>query len=584
MTQRPDTQRPDTRRAGTPAPASGPSPREAAAAPLLAVRDLRVTIRARTGTVEAVAGVSFDILPGRTLALVGESGSGKSMTAMALIGLVPVGTTVETAGSARFGGRELLTLSEAERRALRGRAIATILQDPAAALDPLMSAGEQIAEALPRGLGRREAAGRVAALLAEVGLDGVPGIARRHPHELSGGQQQRVAIAMALAGNPSLLIADEPTTALDVTVQAQILDLLARLQAARGMAILLITHDLGVVGAYAQDVVVMRAGAMVEAGPAARVLAAPREAHTRTLLAARPALRATAAPSAAAPEILAVSDLAVRYRGAGLLGRPVRALDGIDFALEAGGALGVVGESGSGKSTLAKAIVGLARIERGSVRLGGAVLADPMRLGRAARARLQYIFQDSYGALNPRLTVEDAIGEPFAISGRPRAGRRAAVLALLDEVGLARTHLGRLPRELSGGQRQRVCIARALALSPEVLICDEIVSALDVTVQAQVLGLLRRLRAERGLALVFISHDLAVVAELCTRVMVMKDGKAVESGAAADVFEAPRAAYTRDLIAAARALDAPAPHRDLSTPSPAAGEGGGVEWVTAAGF
>ncbi|MDB5529250.1 MAG: transporter ATP-binding protein [Devosia sp.] len=538
-------------------------------APLLAVSDLRVTITANAGTARVVDGVSFSIAEGRTLALVGESGSGKSMTAMSLLALTPAGVQIETMGTAMFGGRDLLTLSEAELRQVRGRQIAVVFQDPAAALDPLMTVFKQIRESLPPGQRGDGARRRVRELLVEVGLDSIPHIERRYPHELSGGQQQRVAIASALAGNPSLLIADEPTTALDMTVQAQILELLSSLRKARRMAMLLITHDLGVVAAHADDVVVLRKGVTVEAGPTASVIAKPRDAYTQMLLDSRPRLDAVAnsggKPDQAAP-LLSIEDLTVSYPGHNAFARRVTAVDGVSLSLPRGSALGIVGESGSGKSTIAKAIVGLTPIEGGSISFDGKRLVNPGSMPAAMRARLQYIFQDSYGALNPRMTVEKAIGEPFAITGMPHRQRRDAIVALLNEVGLSDTLLGRLPRELSGGQRQRVNIARALALSPEVLICDEIVSALDVSIQAQVIKLLKELQRSRSLSLLFISHDLGVIAEICDRVMVMRAGKVLEEGPVRTVFDTPTQPYTRGLLAAAEALEGVGSH-----PRPSAG-------------
>jgi ABC-type glutathione transport system ATPase component len=537
-------------------------------APLLAVSDLRVTITANAGTARVVDGVSFSIAEGRTLALVGESGSGKSMTAMSLLGLTPAGVQVETSGTAMFGGRDLLTLSEAELRQVRGRQIAVVFQDPAAALDPLMSVFKQIRESLPTGQRGDGARRRVRELLVEVGLDSVPHVERRYPHELSGGQQQRVAIASALAGNPTLLIADEPTTALDMTVQAQILELLSSLRKARRMAMLLITHDLGVVATHADDVVVLRKGVTVEAGPTAAIIAKPRDAYTQMLLDSRPRLDAVAnsGGSEQAAPLLSVEALTVSYPGHNAFARRVTAVDGVSLTLPRGSALGIVGESGSGKSTIAKAIVGLTPIESGSVSFDGKRLVNPGSMPAAMRARLQYIFQDSYGALNPRMTVEKAIGEPFAIAGIPRRQRRDAIVALLNEVGLSDTLLGRLPRELSGGQRQRVNIARALALSPEVLICDEIVSALDVSIQAQVIKLLKQLQRSRSLSLLFISHDLGVIAEICDRVMVMRAGKVLEEGPVRTVFDTPAQPYTRGLLAAAEALEGAS-----SQPRPSAG-------------
>jgi len=541
-------------------------------APLLSVRDLRVTIATPAGEVNAVDGISFNIAPGRTLGLVGESGSGKSMTAMSLLGLAPAGTRITSSGQATFEGTNLLRLDEAALRTVRGRRIGVVFQDPAAALDPLMMVGEQIREALPAamrcGAGWRD---RLAGLLAEVGLDDILQVHRRYPHELSGGQQQRVVIAMALAADPALLVADEPTTALDMSVQGQILELLDRLRQARGMSMLLITHDLGIVARHADDVLVLRQGRMVEAGPTQQVMQRPRNDYTRVLVQSRPRLgQAAERPAAVGSVLLGVEALSVSYPGPHLLSRRNPAVADIAFSVQQGEAVGIVGESGSGKSTLAKALVGLVRADGGRTSFRQAPL-DPWRMRREQRRHIQYIFQDSYGALNPRMTVEQAVGEPLAIAGLPRRQRRAVVLGLLEEVGLDERYLSRLPRELSGGQRQRVNIARALAVSPELLICDEIVSALDVAVQAQVLALLKQLQVKRGLSIIFISHDLAVVGDLCHRVLVMRHGAIVEQGHARDVLRTPMHPYTRELLTAARSLATPVPVEAQSEGLPWAG-------------
>jgi ABC-type glutathione transport system ATPase component len=524
--------------------------------PLLRVSDLSVTLDTRNGSVDVIHGLSFFIARGETLGLVGESGSGKSITAMSVVGLAPPGTSLRLSGEAVFDGTDLLALDQRAMRALRGKRIGVVFQDPAAALNPLMRAGDHIREALPRRMGRAEASRRIDDLLAEVGLGDVPNVQRRYAHELSGGQQQRVMIASALAGNPDLLIADEPTTALDMSVQAQILELLASLQRARGMAMLLITHDLGVVAKYSSRVVVLKQGEAVETGPTATVLGAPRQDYTRMLLQSRPKLVATAAASfeQVREDILSVSALSVSYPGQGPLSPRIRALESVEFALRRGDALAIVGESGSGKSTLGKALVGLVRPDRGRIHFQGRELR-PMRMTTAVRQHIQYIFQDSYGALNPRLTVEQALTEPLAIYRKPRNTWREETVGLLEEVDLGSAYLTRYPGELSGGQRQRVNIARALAVSPELLICDEIVSALDVTVQAQVLELLSRLRRTRRLSLIFISHDLAVVGALCNRTLVMRNARVVEEAPTRDILTAPSNPYTRSLVNAARDLE-----------------------------
>lgn len=523
---------------------------------LLRVADLQVTLDTRNGPIEVIHGLSFSIGKGETLGLVGESGSGKSITAMSLVGLAPPGTSLHLRGQAVFDGVNLLALDEPGMRALRGKRIGVVFQDPTAALNPLMNAGDHIREALPHGLGRADAERRIHALLAEVGLGEVPNVRRRYVHELSGGQQQRVVIATALAGNPDLLIADEPTTALDMSVQAQILDLLTSLQRARGMAMLLITHDLGVVARHSNRVVVLKRGEAMEAGPTASVLGMPRSDYTRMLLQSRPKLAATAAAPVEPDrdDILSVSDLSVSYAGRGPLSPRIKALEAVDFGLRRGDALAVVGESGSGKSTLGKVLVGLVRPDRGQIQFAGREL-QPAGMATAVRQKIQYIFQDSYGALNPRLNVEQALSEPFAIYGKPRSSWRDEAVRLLEEVDLGSGYLARYPVELSGGQRQRINIARALAVSPELLICDEIVSALDVTVQAQVLDLLSRLRRTRRLSLIFISHDLAVVGALCNRTMVMRNARVVEEASTHDILTAPVTPYARSLVNAARELE-----------------------------
>lgn len=530
--------------------------------PLLTVENLSIDLRTHQGTNRVVNGLSFDIPSGRTLALVGESGSGKTMTAMSLIGLTPIGAALEVTGRAVYRRQNLFALDDAAMRAFRGAEIAAIFQDPSAALNPLMSIGAQITEAVAHHVHKAgNASRRVKELLNEVGLGKVPSATQRYPHELSGGQQQRAAIAIALAGDPSLLIADEPTTALDMTVQAQILDLLKHLQQQRGMALLLITHDLGVVANYADKVLVMRAGETIEYGDTETILNAPVSDYTKNLIESRPRVHdyidreRSAVKSDSSSLALSVSDLVVTYPGHTPFDAPIRAVDGVSFDVPQGTSLGIVGESGSGKSTIAKTVIGLTRMATGRVALTGRNIADPRAMSATDRRAVQYIFQDSYGALNPRLTVENAIAEPLVISGVPRKLRKARVIALLEEVGLSEIHLNRLPRELSGGQRQRVNIARALALEPQILICDEIVSALDVSVQAQVLDLLKSLQKRRELTLIFISHDLAVIAEICDRVAIMLNGRIVEIGPVDRVFASPAQAYTRQLLVAAEALE-----------------------------
>jgi peptide/nickel transport system ATP-binding protein len=541
---------------------------------LLSVQDLQVAFRiGRDERVQAVRGVGFDIAAHRSVALVGESGSGKSVTAMAVVDLLP--DNAERRGRILWQGRDLLQAAPAERRALRGRDIACVFQDPMSSLNPVLSVGTQLCEPLRTHLGltRRQALARAEALLAEVGLPEPRRRLAAYPHQLSGGQQQRVMIAMALACEPKLLIADEPTTALDVTIQRQILELLAELKARHRMSLLFISHDLGLVGEIADEVVVMRHGQVREQGPVAQVFAAPRDAYTRALLACRPTLDGAlparlpvidgpAAPAAAAlakdpeaPVVLEVRGLAKSFwRREGLFGRhEFKALQGLSFRLRRGHTLGVVGESGSGKTTMGLTLLRLHEPSGGEVLFDG---RDLLRLDererQAMRRRLQIVFQNPYASLNPRFTVGQALLEPMAIHGigAGRAERELRARALLQRVGLGPEAFGKYPHEFSGGQRQRVAIARCLTLQPEVLVLDEAVSALDVSVQAQVLNLLRDLQDELGLAYVFISHDLGVVRFVSDEVLVMKDGVVVEQAATAQLLAAPRAEYTRRLLAA----------------------------------
>jgi peptide/nickel transport system ATP-binding protein len=524
--------------------------------PLVELRDLRL----RFGAAEAVRGVSLDLHRGRTLALVGESGSGKTMTAMAVAGLAPAAARLS--GSLRFEGREMMGAPERAWRGLRGARIGVVFQEAMGSLHPAMRIGAQIAEAVRAHLPRQSPAqveARVGRLLEEVGLPGPAEKARAFPHQLSGGQQQRALIAMALAADPDLLIADEPTTALDATIQAQILALLAETQRRRGLAMLFVSHDLGVVARIADEVAVMRDGVVVEAGATAEIFAAPRHAYTRTLLGSRAApVAAAASGSACAPvPALLCEDLVVTYRAHRRGAAPFRAVDGVSLRLNPGHSLGVVGESGSGKSTLARAVLGLAEPGGGTLRVFGEDPCAP-RDRRSFARRVQMVFQDASGSLNPRLDVATLLAEPLVIHALcPPAERRRRASGLLAEVGLAEEHLDRYPHELSGGQRQRVAIARALAVDPRLLVCDEPVSALDMTVQRQVLDLLNRIRRTRGLALLFIGHDLEAVEAVSDRIVVMRAGRVVEEGPAGEVLRAPRSPYAKALVAAIPRRPAP---------------------------
>ncbi|HWP19452.1 MAG TPA: dipeptide ABC transporter ATP-binding protein [Burkholderiaceae bacterium] len=550
--------------------------------PLLSIEDLRVAFRlgerGHVRRVVAVDGVSLAVPAERTVALVGESGSGKSVTAMSILRLLP--DNAEPAGRIRVEGEDLLQAPLGRLRQLRGRHIACVFQDPMASLNPVFTVGDQISEPLRLhlGLSRREALARAEHLLDEVGLPEPRRRLASYPHQLSGGQQQRVMIAMALACEPRLLIADEPTTALDVTVQRQILELLARLQERHRMAMLFISHDLGVVAEVAHEIVVMRHGRVRERGPAGQVLRSPRDAYTQALLACRPRLdlrvhrlpaidapaRAGEPPRRAtdadAPVVLDVQALArSHWIRRGWRREEFHAVRGASFQLRAGHTLGIVGESGSGKTTLGLTLLGLQPASGGRTRgralyRGGGAELDLARLApsewRAMRRHLQIVFQNPYASLNPRFTVGQALVEPMRIHGlgRDEREREERARALLAKVGLDAGALAKYPHEFSGGQRQRIAIARCLALEPRVLVLDEAVSALDVSVQAQVLNLLKDLQEELGLAYLFIGHDLAVVRFMADELLVMKDGEVVEQGPTEQVLAAPREGYTRRLL------------------------------------
>ena len=543
--------------------------------PLLSIQNLRVSFRmGGLPPMQAVRGVSFDIDEHSTVALVGESGSGKSVTAMSIVNLLP--DNAERSGRILYGGQDLIQASGAEMRALRGREIACVFQDPMSSLNPVLPVGLQLCEPLRVHLkmSARNARERAAALLAEVGMPEPKRRLDAYAHELSGGQQQRVMIAMALACEPRLLIADEPTTALDVTIQRQILELLATLKARHRMSLLFISHDLGVVGEIADRVVVMRHGQVREQGPVAQIFTAPQDAYTRALLACRPSLSgppparlrvidefisgdAPAPPPRVAkdpqaPVVLEVRALAKSFwLRHGMFGkREFKAVRSVSFQLRRGHTLGVVGESGSGKTTLGLTLLRLLEPSGGEVLLDGRDLREAGTL--ALRRRLQIVFQNPYASLNPRFSIGQTLVEPMAIHGigASLAEREQRARELLAKVGLDGSAFAKYPHEFSGGQRQRVAIARCLTLQPEVLVLDEPVSALDVSVQAQVLNLLRDLQDELGLAYVFISHDLGVVRFVSDEVLVMKDGEVIEQADAAQLLAAPTQDYTRRLLAA----------------------------------
>ncbi|MZR61896.1 ABC transporter ATP-binding protein [Alcanivorax sp. DP30] len=520
---------------------------------LLSIRGLTIQFGDQT----AVDNMELQLEAGRMLALVGESGSGKSLTALSLLDLLPE-SAHWSADSMSLGDQDLLKLDHKQKRTLRGGRIGMIFQEPLTALNPLHTVEKQISEALfiHQGMSQTRARERCLELLKQVELPATAEMLRRYPHQLSGGQRQRVMIAMALANDPEILIADEPTTALDVTVQETILTLIKRLQQELGLSILLISHDLGVVSRFADDIIVMNKGKRVEAGPTHEVLAHPQEDYTRHLLDSEPRGRMPAL-AADSPELLLASDIEVTFKGkrSRLFQPPplFKAVDNISLSLRKGETLGIVGESGSGKSTLALALLRLIG-SRGSVTLDGTEL-HTLSQGqlRPWRRRMQVVFQDPYGSLNPRMTVGQIIAEGLAVHepSMPRAVRDERVSELLKEVDLPPQTRNRYPHEFSGGQRQRIAIARALILNPDLLILDEPTSALDRSVQFQILELLKTLQQRHGLSYLFISHDLKVIRAICHRVMVMKDGKVVEEGDVQAIFDAPSQAYTQKLIAAA---------------------------------
>ena len=526
--------------------------------PLLSVRDLSVAFTQGGKTSLAVDCVSFDIARGETVALVGESGSGKSVSALSVLKLLPYPPASHPSGEILFGGEDLLSLGEHDLRRVRGNKITMIFQEPMTSLNPLHTIEQQVVEVLKlhQGMGEKKAQARVLELLNEVGIREPEKRLSAYPHQLSGGQRQRVMIAMALANEPELLIADEPTTALDVTVQAQILELLARLKRAKGMSMLFITHDLGIVRKIADRVCVMTGGRIVETGPTREIFANPQHDYTRHLLAAEPKGRPPKADPAAKP-VMTGEDIKVWFPiKQGFFRKVVdhvKAVDGIDVTVRAGQTLGIVGESGSGKTTLGLALSRMIS-STGAIRFEG---QDINHLSfndmRPLRSDLQIVFQDPYGSLSPRMSVSEIIEEGLKIH-EPKLdvdARDARVVHVLEEVGLDAATRFRYPHEFSGGQRQRIAIARAMVLNPRFVMLDEPTSALDMSVQAQVVDLLRTLQARHDLAYLFISHDLKVVRALANDVIVMRNGKVVEAGPCEQIFENPQTDYTRALISAA---------------------------------
>jgi microcin C transport system ATP-binding protein len=532
--------------------------------PLLQVRDLSVSFRSEGREVRAVREISFDLAKGETLALVGESGSGKSSVAMSVLQLLPYPTASHPSGSIQFDGQELVGADETAMQKLRGSRMALIPQEPLTSLNPLHRVERQIAEAMRLhrpGISRDDCRARVLELLQLVGVRDPERRMRSYPHELSGGQRQRVMIAMALANDPDMLIADEPTTALDVTIQAQVLDLLQGLRRKLGMAMLLITHDLGVVRKMADRVCVMSEGEVVEEGSVEDIFERPKHPYTKRLLGAVPKGRPLPVPGER-ETLVATDELKVWYPIKRWFGAPkefVKAVDGVSLSIPRGHTLGVVGESGSGKTTLGMALLRISR-SQGEISFDGERIDTRNYNGmRPLRRRMQIVFQDPFGSLSPKMTVRQIVGEGLPIH-RPdltKVQRDAEIVQILEEVGLGAGVLDRYPHEFSGGQRQRIAIARAMILKPDLVVLDEPTSALDMSVQAQIIVLLRELQARHGLTYVFISHDLKVVRALAHELLVMKQGKVVEQGPADLIFDAPASDYTRELVTASLDLAAP---------------------------
>ncbi|MFG3421850.1 ABC transporter ATP-binding protein [Micromonospora sp. NPDC049460] len=555
---------------------------------LLSIENLSIRIDTSRGPIHPVRSLDLTIARGEMVGLVGESGSGKSVTAMSITGLLPARQAHVTGGHIRFDGRDLAALSDRQMRRIRGKEIATIFQEPMTALNPVFTIRDQLTEPLRQHLrlGRRQAADRAGQLLDMVGIRNTARVLAGYPHELSGGMRQRVMIAMAMACEPKLLIADEPTTALDVTTQLQILDLIMDLQEQHGTAVLLITHDLGVVAQTCQRVAVMYGGELQETAPTEQLFAAPQADYTKRLLSFIPSANehvieavealaensaapdgsgpvrveaGTDAPSASddeAPVLLEVTDLTKTFTGRRRrLGRPadtVKAVDGVSFRVRRGRTLAIVGESGSGKSTTGRALLRLHEPTSGAVTFNGVdLLAASDDELRRLRSEMQIVFQDTYASLDPRWTIHRALAEPLRLhTDLDDAAIRARIVDVLETVGLREEDIDRFPHEFSGGQRQRIGIARALILNPSLVVCDEPVSALDVSVQAQVLDLMKQLQRDLGLTYVFISHDLSVVEMMADEIVVMSQGRVVEQGSVEQIFTAPQHPYTKALLAA----------------------------------
>ncbi len=517
---------------------------------LLEVHDLAVSFVTRNGTNRAVDGISFSVELGKITAIIGESGSGKSVACYSLLGLVPMPPGRIDGGRALFEGRDLLQLEESELRKIRGRDIAMIFQDPMTCLNPYMTIGKQLMEPLlyHHKVSKEQARARALELLAEVGIRDPESTIDNYPHQFSGGMRQRVMIAMALINEPKLLIADEPTTALDVTIQAQILKLIAELQQKRDIGVIFISHNLAVVADIADTIVVMKQGKIVETGNRQSIFHHARHPYTQKLLAAIPTDSKRPRPGVAEP-LIRVRNLCTWFdQGRGK--EPVKAVNDVSFDINRGEVLGLVGESGSGKSTIGRSILRLVPVTSGKVSFDGTDLTalEGSEL-KAMRRRMQMIFQDPFASLNPRMTVYDTLAEPLLLHGiENRKTVARGVLKLMDDVGLARVFVRKYPHEFSGGQRQRIAIGRALATRPEFIVADEPVSALDVTIQAQILDLMQQLGREYGLTMLFISHDLAVVRHLADRILVLYKGEVVEQGSGDDLFERPQQGYTRQLL------------------------------------